>query len=49
MPERKVWTEEEDKVLKYLKEVRGVPKWSVISETMEKEFNIVGRNGKQCR
>ena len=47
--ERKIWRPEEDRVLKLLIEERGMSKWSQISEVMEKEFSIIGRNGKQCR
>lgn len=49
MPERKVWTEEEDKVLKLLKEERGEHKWARIARVMEQEFGLFGRTGKQCR
>lgn len=38
MKERKNWSAEEDKVLKYLIEERKMTKWSQISEVMEKEF-----------
>lgn len=34
MPERKLWTEEEDKALRHLKEVRGLKKWSIIARHM---------------
>ena len=49
MPERKMWTENEDKVLKFLKEERGEKKWSVIARKMFSEFGIEGKTGKQCR
>jgi len=49
MPERKVWTEEEDKILRFFREERQEKKWSFIARKMEEEFGIVGRNGKQCR
>jgi hypothetical protein len=35
MSERKMWTEEEDKILKYLKEERGERKWASIARLME--------------
>lgn len=40
MPERKVWSAEEDKILKLLIEKRGLVKWSQISKVMEEEFHI---------
>lgn len=49
MRERKTWTGEEDKILKYLKVERGESKWSVIAKTMDKEFGVKGKTGKQCR
>ena len=49
MPERKLWTEEEDKALRYLKEEEGLQKWSLISKRMHIQFGISGRTGKQCR
>ena len=35
MRERKVWSEREDLILKELKEVRGLKKWSEIARIME--------------
>ena len=49
MPERKVWSEREDSVLRLLREERKERKWAAIARTMEREFGIVGRTGKQCR
>lgn len=49
MSDRKPWTEEEDKVLKYLKEEEGMKKWSHIARRMSEEYKMGGRNGKQCR
>ena len=49
MTERRSWTEEEDRALKYLKNVLQVKKWSEIARKLEFEFNLPGRNGKQCR
>jgi hypothetical protein len=49
MPERKLWSAEEDQVLKLLVEERKMAKWSHISRVMEEEFQLAGRNGKQCR
>lgn len=49
MPERKLWTEDEDKALRFLKEEEGLLKWSVISRRMHLQFGIEGRTGKQCR
>lgn len=36
MKERKIWTNEEDSVLKLLIEERGMTKWAQISDAMEK-------------
>jgi hypothetical protein len=49
MPERKAWTEEEDRILRFLREERGERKWARISRAMEEEFGAGGRSGKQCR
>jgi hypothetical protein len=49
MAERRSWTYEEDKALKYLKEVLQIKKWSEISRKLDMEYNLPGRNGKQCR
>jgi hypothetical protein len=49
MRERKVWNEEEDRILRYLKVEKGEKKWSAIARKMEEDFNIKGRTGKQCR
>jgi len=34
MPERKVWSEDEDKILKLLREERGEKKWANIARIM---------------
>lgn len=49
MPERKVWTPEEDRVLKLLFEERGIKKWADLPKIMKEEFKIEGRSAKQCR
>jgi hypothetical protein len=35
MRERKVWTQYEDKILRYLREEQGEKKWSAIARKME--------------
>lgn len=40
MSKRKIWSQEEDTVLKILKEERGLKKWSEIAKKMEQEFGI---------
>lgn len=49
MTERRAWTSEQDKAVKYLRDVLKVSKWSEISRRLEFELNFPGRNGKQCR
>lgn len=49
MPERKLWTAEEDTVLKHLKEDLCIRKWSIIAKKMADEYSMIGRTGKQCR
>lgn len=49
MAERRSWSPEEDKALKYLRDDLKVLKWSEISRRLEFEFHLPGRNGKQCR
>ena len=38
MPERKAWTTEEDEVLKHLREVLQISKWSTIAKKMSEEY-----------
>ena len=49
MAERKIWTQEEDRVLLEIIQVRKIKKWSAIARCMETEYNLFGRTGKQCR
>lgn len=49
MTERRPWTAEEDRVLKYLREDEKIKKWSEIARIMENSYQILGRNQKQCR
>lgn len=49
MAERRTWSSQEDEALTILKDQRKVKKWSKISQLLESEFGIIGRNGKQCR
>lgn len=49
MPERKVWSQEEDRILRYLREEKGEKKWANIARLMDREFGVSGRTGKQCR
>lgn len=49
MTERRPWTPEEDKILKYLREEEKVKKWSEIARILESTYQIFGKNQKQCR
>ena len=49
MSEIKVWTEYEDVILKKLKEEEKIQKWTLIAQKMADEYNLKGRNGKQCK
>lgn len=49
MPERKIWSTEEDDALKYLREQEGINKWSIIAKKLGELYNMEGRTGKQCR
>ena len=49
MGERKAWTKEEDAVLINIMQEKRIKKWSDISKTMETDFKMFGRTGKQCR
>lgn len=40
---------QEDAALMQIIQVQKIRKWSAVSRTMEAEFKIVGRTGKQCR
>lgn len=49
MPKRRVWTDEEDRILLRLKDEMGEKKWTCIANIMKKKFGLIGRSGKQCR
>ena len=49
IPERKVWTSDEDVILKNIVTAGKSQKWSEIAKVMDVEHNIQGRTGKQCR
>jgi hypothetical protein len=49
MPERRPWTNEEDAILKQLREELKIAKWSVIAKRMAEEHSMPVRTGKQCR
>ena len=40
MPERKIWTPEEDDALKYLREQEGINKWSMIAKKLSELYNM---------
>ncbi|OMJ95340.1 hypothetical protein SteCoe_1242 [Stentor coeruleus] len=46
---RKIWSEEEDELLKQLFEEFGVTKWGFIAKTIETRLENINRTGKQCR
>ncbi len=49
MPNRRMWSPEEDHTLRLLREEKSLKKWSVIARKMETDYNLPGRTGKQCR
>lgn len=49
MSEKRPWTEEEDRALKFVFETIKVTKWSHIARRLQEEFGVRGRNGKQCK
>lgn len=46
---RKLWSDKEDEAITKLVGIIGECNWGTIAERMEKEYNIKGRTGKQCR
>ena len=49
MTEKKLWSKEEDDVLRHLKEQESIQKWSDIARRMKLKFGKNSRNEKQCR
>ncbi len=49
MNEKRAWTEEEDRLLKFVFESSKLTKWSHIARRLQDEFGVKGRNGKQCK
>ena len=49
MSETRLWTEYEDLILKRLREEDKIQKWTVVAQMMADEYNLKGRNGKQCK
>jgi myb proto-oncogene protein len=49
MNEKRLWTDQEDRILKKLVEDTKFTKWTHIARTICDEYGIKGRNGKQCK
>lgn len=49
MTQVKPWTEYEDLILRKLKEEDKIQKWTVLAQKMAEDYNLKGRNGKQCK
>jgi hypothetical protein len=47
--EKRPWTAEEDRLLKYVFESSRLSKWSHIARRLQEEHGVKGRNGKQCK
>lgn len=47
--EKRPWTVEEDRLLKYVFESSRLTKWSHIARKLQEDYGIKGRNGKQCK
>ena len=48
MAEKKEWSVEEDRMLKYVFETSNLTKWSCIARKLQ-EYGIKGRSGRQCK
>ena len=46
---RRSWTAREDSAIRGLVNENGVKQWTLIAENLQRNFNISGRSGKQCR
>ena len=46
---RRPWSIKEDAAICHLVSENGVKQWTLIAENLNKQFNISGRTGKQCR
>jgi hypothetical protein len=49
MADLRPWTEYEDLILKKIKTDNKISKWTSIAQAMAEEYNLKGRNGKQCK
>lgn len=47
--EKRPWTAEEDKLLKYVYETSRLTKWSHIARRLMEDHGVKGRNGKHCK
>lgn len=48
MSENKTFTEEEDKLIKYLYDDLKIKKWAMVAKRMADDYGLE-RNAKQCR
>jgi len=49
MNDKRAWTEHEDRMLKKVVEDNKFIKWTQIARILSEEYEIKGRNGKQCK
>lgn len=49
MTEKRPWSEEEDRLLKFVFDTSKLTKWSQIARRLQEEFGVKGKNGKQCK
>jgi hypothetical protein len=47
--EKKIWSEEEDVLLRNLYEEEGLRNWSLIAKRMSAEHGMPRKSAKQCR
>jgi hypothetical protein len=47
--EKKIWSQEEDTILKNLYEEEGIRNWSLLAKKMSGEYNLPRKSAKQCR
>ena len=49
MPMKKIWSQEEDTLLKKLYEENNVKNWSEVARKMATEYGLKRKSAKQCR
>lgn len=47
--EKRIWSEEEDRVLKHLYEEELMRNWSMLAKRMNRDYGLPRKSAKQCK